>query len=78
MDKKLTLNELPLNKSAVVNSVECKENLINRIYDFGIIKNSVITPIYRSPFGDPTAYLIKNAVVALREKDCKNITVTPL
>lgn len=78
MDKKLTLNELPLNVSAVVNSVECKENLINRIFDFGIIKNSVITPIYRAPFGDPTAYLIKNAVVALREKDCKYITVTPL
>ena len=78
MEEKCTLNNLPLDKSAIVNSVDCKENLINRVFDLGIIKDSIITPIYRSPFGDPTAYLIKNAVVALRNKDCQKITVTPL
>lgn len=78
MDSKLTLNNLPLNTKAVVNSVDCKGNLINRIYDFGIIKNCVITPIYRSPFGDPTAYLVKNAIIALRANDSKDITVTPI
>ncbi len=78
MEEKYLLSTLPLNKSAVICSVECKENLKNRIFDFGIIENSVITPIYRSPFGDPTAYLIKNAVVALRKKDCQNIFVSPI
>lgn len=78
MQRKCSLNDLPLKKSAVINTVECSENLKNRIYDLGILTNSVITPIYKSPFGDPTAFLIKNAVVALRQKDCVNITVTPL
>ena len=78
MDSKLTLNDLPLNIKANILSVECKENLINRMYDFGIMKNGEITPIYRSPFGDPTAYLVKNAIVALRADDCKKITVTPI
>ncbi len=78
MEEKCTLNNLQLGSSAVVRSVECKDNLINRIYDFGIIENSIIKPLFRGPFGDPTAYLVKNAVVALREKDSKYIIVTPI
>lgn len=78
MEEMCTLNNLHLGTSAVVNSVECKDKLTNRIYDFGIIENSIIKPLFRSPFGDPTAYLVKNAVVALREKDSRYITVTPI
>jgi ferrous iron transport protein A len=78
MEEKCTLDMLSLNKSGVICAVNCQENLKNRLYDFGVLNNSVITPIYRSPFGDPTAYLIKNAVVALRKKDCANITVCPI
>lgn len=78
MEEKCTLNNLPLEKSAVVNGIECKDCLINRIYDMGILENTVITPLFRSTFGDPTAYLVKNAVIALRNKDSKYITVTPI
>ncbi len=68
---------LPIDKTAVINSVECRENLKNRIYDLGITENTEITPIYKSPFGDPTAYLVKNAIIALRKNDSKKIYVTP-
>lgn len=78
MNDKFTLDNLQINQKAVINEVFCNRNLINRIYDLGITENSVITPIYRSPFGDPTAYLIKNAVIALRKKDSKNIIVSPI
>lgn len=78
MKDKYTLNNLPMEQSAVISSIDCKECLINRIYDMGILKGTVITPLYRSPFGDPTAYLVKNAVIALRNKDSKYITVTPI
>ena len=78
MEEKCTLNNLPLNTDAVVNSVECKKSIINRIYDFGITENSVIRPVFKSPFGDPTAYLVKNTVVALRDNDSQYITVTPI
>lgn len=62
---------------ALIISVECSNGLKNRMYDMGILNGSLITPLYKSPFGDPTAYLIKNTVIALREKDCDNIFVTP-
>lgn len=78
MKDKTTLDNLPLDKSAVISSIECTDCLINRIYDMGMLKDTVITPLFRSPFGDTTAYLVKNAVIALRNKDSKYITVTPI
>lgn len=78
VEDEYTLNKVELNKSAIIKDVKCKEALKNRIFDLGIIKNSIITPIYKSPFGDPTAYMVKNAVIALRYKDCQDIVVTPL
>lgn len=78
MNKNCTLNNLPLDKSGIISSIKCKEYLINRIYYMGILENTIIKPLYRSPFGDPTAYLVKNTVIALREKDSKYITVTPI
>lgn len=78
MNKKLPLNMLPIEQAGIISSIKCKDSIINRIYDMGILENTVIMPLYRSPFGDPTAYLVKNAVIALRKKDSKYITVTPL
>ncbi len=78
MNDVCTLNNLPLYKSGLILSIKCKDYLINRIFDMGILENTMIKPLYRSPFGDPTAYLVKNTVIALREKDSKYITVTPI
>lgn len=77
MDEKIQLNDLALNKSAVISSVECKEHLKNRIFDLGIIEGEEIIPIFKSPFGDPTAYLVKKAVIAIRNNDSKHIVVIP-
>lgn len=78
MEEKCSLSSLALKNSARICTVECSEGLKNRLYDLGILENTVITPIFESPFGDPTAYLIKNAIIALRTKDCENIIVIPL
>ena len=63
--------------TGIVYRVNCNENIKNRIFDFGIMENSPVIPLFTSPFGDPSAYLVKNAVVALRNNDCKDIIVTP-
>ncbi|HAM06670.1 MAG TPA: ferrous iron transport protein A, partial [Ruminococcaceae bacterium] len=44
-------------------------------FDMGITEGEKIVPIMKSPFGDPTAYLSKGTVIALRESDCSKITV---
>ena len=78
MEEKCSLSSIELNNSAKICEVECSRSLKNRLYDLGILENTIITPIFESPFGDPTAYLIKNAVIALRKKDCENIIVNPI
>lgn len=78
MKEKCSLSSIELKNSAKICNVECSKALKNRLYDLGILENTVITPIFESPFGDPTAYLIKNAVIALRKKDCESIIVNPL
>ncbi len=78
MKEKCSLDRLPLGVTGIVEQVNCNENIKNRIFDFGIMKDSLVVPLFSSPFGDPCAYLVKNAVVALRNNDCKNIIVTPV
>ena len=58
--------------------VDAKGELRRRFLDLGIIEGTKIEVLYRSPFGDPTAYLIRGAVIALREEDSEKILITNL
>ena len=68
-----TLNNLRLNEEAYIleSKIKNKQNLIN----LGITKNSKIKYLYKSPFNNPKAYLIKNVIIALREEDTKQIKI---
>ena len=70
------LSQLPLNQNGRIENVECNEGIKRRLLDLGIIENSNITPVFRSPFKDPTAYLIRGTIVALRSDDTRKIIVT--
>ena len=37
--------------------------------DLGFTKGTKIVPVFRSPFGDPTAFEIRGTVIALRKED---------
>ena len=49
--------------------------LKRRLLDLGIIPNTVITPILKSPSGDPTAFGIRGALIAIRKEDAMLIEV---
>lgn len=72
------LSDLKINKTAKILDLYCSSNIKRRLFDLGIIKDSLITPIFKSPFNDPTAYLVKGTVIALRKKDSSKILVTYL
>ncbi len=44
-----------------------------RLQDLGLIEGSQVQCLFRSPLGDPTAYLICGATVALRKKDAGHV-----
>lgn len=49
--------------------------LKRRLLDLGIVKNTKITPVFKSPSGDPTAFEIRGTLIALRKEDASLIKV---
>jgi len=72
------LSTLPMGARARVISVVGRDSLRHRLRDFGLIFGTEIIPLHRAPFGDPIAYLIRGAVIALRGEDAENILLSPI
>ena len=70
-----TLNEVALDCDAKINELRIKSDIKHRLMDLGIIKGSIIKPVFKSPSGDPVAYLVKGTVIALREQTTSKIFV---
>ncbi|MBQ3092687.1 MAG: ferrous iron transport protein A [Clostridia bacterium] len=72
---------LPLNKAISgecyeILSVRLNNNIFRRrIFDLGLIPNTIVKVLQKSPFGDPTAYFIRGTVIALRQDCTKKIIV---
>lgn len=49
-----------------------------RLLDMGLIEGTRISCLQKSPAGDPVAYLIRGAVIALRSEDSSQILVDGL
>lgn len=46
-----------------------------RMLDLGLIPDTVVEAVQRSPSGDPTAYFIRGALMALRSEEAGKILV---
>lgn len=73
---RLSLSDLAVGSSCRVNSVEIIGLLRRRIFDLGIIPGTVVECVRRSPAGDPTAYSVRGATIALRHDDASQIKVS--
>lgn len=69
------LNNADLSTTVKVVNIEAEGGLRRRFLDLGIIEGTKIHVMYRGPFGDPTAYLIRGALIALREEEGRKIKV---
>ena len=72
---KNTLNYVKIGQQAKIDSLNCTGSIRRRLLDLGLVKNTKITPLFKSASGDPTAYEIRGSVIALREEDSKLISV---
>lgn len=66
------LNELNIGEEATVENMRCKSR---RLRDLGLVEGTKVKCVLRSPLGDPAAYKIRGAVVAIRKEDASQITV---
>ena len=71
-----TLNEINPGQRATVSELQSTGSMRRRLLDIGLIQNTEVECLGRSPGGDPSAYLIRGAVIAIRSEDCKNILVS--
>ena len=69
------LNKLPIDTEARIESLNCQGSLRRRFLDLGMIPGTKIKPILKSPSGDPIAYEIRGAVIALRKEDSDQVSI---
>ncbi len=69
------LSSLPLGKTCKVKKLISDGSLRRRLLDLGLIDDTVVEALQKSPSGDPVAYLIRGAVIALRSEVASMILV---
>lgn len=74
----MTLNELKLGETGMIQDLNCSDGVKRRLLDLGLIKGTKITPLFISPSGDPTAFEIRGSVIAIRIEDTALIDISIL
>lgn len=71
MSKDITfpLSVLPEGGQARVCALHLKGGIRRRLQDLGLVAGTRVTCLQRAAAGDPTAYLIRGTVIALRSGD---------
>ncbi len=69
------LASLTNGESAVISALYNRGEIRRRLMDLGFTEGTRVKQLSKSPLGDPVAFLVKGAVIALRREDIENITV---
>ncbi len=69
-----TLDKVPIGKTATIIAVDTQLSLKQRLYDIGLVTGAKVKVIHQSPSGNPRAYLVRGAVIALRNCDAMMIS----
>ena len=77
MEKKnIPLNELKVGQRGIVSQLLSDTSMRRRLQDIGLIEGTKVECIQKSPSGDPIAFLIRGAVIALRTEDSSSILMS--
>ncbi|MDO5521372.1 MAG: FeoA family protein [bacterium] len=71
----VTLNQITVGEQAMIKELKSTGGMRRRLLDIGLVENTNIQCLGCSPSGDPKAYLIRGAVIAIRSEDCNNILI---
>lgn len=71
----MQLSSLAPGEQGRVTFISAEGDMRRRLIDIGLIENTVVSCLGRSPLGDPSAYLIRGAVIALRDSDADTVFI---
>lgn len=75
MNEIKTLYDIKPGETATVSRLSLCGSIRRRLLDIGLIENTAVQCVGESPAGDPKAYFIRGAVIAIRSEDSKKIYV---
>lgn len=71
-----TLNNIKPGEHALIKQILNSGSIRRRLLDIGLIENTDVECVGKSPSGDPKAFLIRGAVIAIRSEDCADILIS--
>lgn len=71
----MTLDQLPVGKTAVITAVGGEGALRCRLLDMGLIPGTTVTVRKVAPMGDPMELRLRGYELTLRAADAKNIEI---
>lgn len=74
----MTLDNLQAGRTAVVTKISNTDAERRRLLDLGILPGTRIENVMASPLGDPIAYRVRHATVALRREQARLIEIEEL
>lgn len=74
----VTLNDLPIGRSATVESVGASGALRQHFLDMGLIPQATVTMVKRAPMDDPIEVRIRSYELTLRVAEAQAITITDI
>ena len=77
MIKTVSLSDAPLGSACKVIGIDGGPFMKRRLMDLGLTEGAIVSPLFESISGNPRAYNLRGAVIALRNADAKLITVVP-
>lgn len=71
----MPLHLVPAGGNVRVRELTASGNVRRRMLDLGLIVDTEVEALMKSPSGDPIAYQIRGAVIALRSEEASQILV---
>ena len=70
------LNHMEPDQTAQIRSLTASGTTRRRLLDLGLVEGTLILCVGKSPSGDPAAFLIRGAVIAIRATDGEQVLIT--
>jgi ferrous iron transport protein A len=71
----MRLTDLREGRTATVTGLSADSAIRRRLQDIGFVEGVTVSRAFSSPLGDPVAYMVKGALIALRCEDSSCIFV---
>lgn len=69
------LCDLSPGKTGTVIALQTRGSMRRRLMELGLVEGTKVACLKKAPWGDPAAYRIRSAVIALRKADAMGVLV---